>query len=363
VKRFPFLDWMRGLAVVVMIQCHTFNSFTRLDTREGGPYVMSQFIGGMAAPLFLFMAGMTLAFQMESLQRREASRMDRWLISLRRASYVLLIAYAFRFANWAATLPHADWHELTKVDILNCMGVGLMVFTVAALFHPRDRARVAIAGAIAIAAASPLVSSVAWGNTPLWLHDYLAPGGGLGHFAIFPWASYIGFGLAAGTVVRRAPEDRLERTMQWAVLIGMVMIFTGQYLSNIPYSLYTKSSFWIDSPTLIVIRAGISYLCLAGAYLWTEYCAGPRWSWMQCLGRNSLMVYWVHVMLVYGDIWKPLKRTMSVPQTVVATILVTLLMIGMSAVWLAWKARRAEKWRIATSVAGTSPRSFATQRF
>ena len=71
-KRFPFLDWMRGLAVLVMIQCHTFNSFTRLDLRETGSYVMTQFIGGMAAPLFLFMAGMTMAFQMESLEKRES---------------------------------------------------------------------------------------------------------------------------------------------------------------------------------------------------------------------------------------------------------------------------------------------------
>ena len=48
---------MRGLAVVIMIQCHTFNSFTRLDLREGGPYVLTQFVGGMAAPLFLLDGG------------------------------------------------------------------------------------------------------------------------------------------------------------------------------------------------------------------------------------------------------------------------------------------------------------------
>ena len=29
---------------------------------------------------------------------------------------------------------------------------------------------------------------------------------------------------------------------------------------------------------------------------------------MQNLGKTSLLVYWVHVMLVYGDIVKPLKR-------------------------------------------------------
>src|SRR5947209_82853 len=87
VKRFPFLDWMRGLAVLIMIQCHTFNSFVRMDVREGGPYVLSQFVGGMAAPLFVFMAGMTLAFQMDSLERREPSAWKRWRVSLRRAAY------------------------------------------------------------------------------------------------------------------------------------------------------------------------------------------------------------------------------------------------------------------------------------
>src|SRR3954463_13636571 len=117
VKRFPFLDWMRGLAVLIMIQCHTFNSFTRLDLRGGGPYVLTQFIGGMAAPLFLFMAGMTMGFQMESLERRQPDRLDRWLTTLRRAAYILAIAFTFRFTNWLFSIPHAGMQELTKVDV------------------------------------------------------------------------------------------------------------------------------------------------------------------------------------------------------------------------------------------------------
>ena len=122
---------MRGLAVVIMIQCHTFNSLTRLDLRDGGPYVLTQFIGGMAAPLFLLMAGMTTAFQMESLERREPNRWRRWLVSLKRAGYILAIAFTFRFTNWVFSVPHASAAELTKVDILNCMGVGMAVLAVA----------------------------------------------------------------------------------------------------------------------------------------------------------------------------------------------------------------------------------------
>ncbi|HEY2012367.1 MAG TPA: OpgC domain-containing protein, partial [Bryobacteraceae bacterium] len=83
-------------------------------------------------------------------------------------------------------------------------------------------------------------------------------------------------------------------------------------------------------------------------YLWTEFGAGDGWSWMQVLGRNSLMVYWVHVMLVYGDFLKPLKRGLSIPQTTVATLVVILLMIVMSIAWARWKRRRAERRTLQT---------------
>src|SRR4029079_9841035 len=125
----------------------------------------------------------------------------------------------------------------------------------------------------------------------------------------------------------------LDRFMQWAMLTGFVLMFTGQYFSNLPYSMYTKSSFWSDSPTLVTIRCGIALLLMAGSYLWTEYGARAGWSWMQTLGKNSLMVYWVHVMLVYGDLIKGLKQRLTLPQTAFATLLVIPLMGGRYFAW------------------------------
>jgi uncharacterized membrane protein len=343
VKRFPFLDWMRGLAVVIMIQCHTFNSFTRVDLHDGGPYVLTQFVGGMAAPLFLLMAGMTTAFQMESLERREPKPLRRWLISLKRAAYILAIAFTFRFTNWLFSVPHANLSELTKVDILNCMGVGMAALAALAMFPSNSRTRFAVAAGLLIAAAAPLMTNLPWGGTPALLQEYLVPGHGRGRFPFFPCAAYIAFGQAIGTVVKRAAAERFERIMQWAMLIGFALIFIGQYFSNIPYSVYTNASFWNDSPALVVIRVGICMMIMAGAYLWTEYCVGPGWSWMQAMGKNSLQVYWVHVMIVYGSLVGPIKRTLSIPQGALATVIVTLMMIAMSALWLAWKSRRAAR--------------------
>jgi uncharacterized membrane protein len=345
VKRFPFLDWMRGLAVVIMIQCHVFNGFARMDTREGGPYILSQFIGGMAAPLFLFMAGMTSAFQMESLARREASPWRRWAITLRRAAYIMGIALLFRFTNWLGSYPGGNTQELTKVDILNCMAVGLAVFAAAAAFGTEGRWRFAVLGAAAVAMLSPVMANLPWDGAPALLREYLVPGAGRGRFAFFPCASYVGFGMAAGLAVKRTAEDRMDRLMQWTVLIAFALIFTSQYFSNLPYSIYADSSFWTNSPTLIFIRTGIILAFLAASYLWTEYGARPRWSWMQTMGKTSLMVYWIHVMIVYGGWTRPLRRNLTIPQTAFATIVLTAMMLALSDAKLRWVARRAARMK------------------
>jgi uncharacterized membrane protein len=330
----PFLDWTRGLAVLIMIQCHVFNSFTRLDLREGGPYVLSQFVGGMAAPLFLLMAGMTFAFQMDSQDRREPSPARRWVAALRRAGYILGIAYLFRFTNWIFSSPLPPWTALLRVDILNCMGFAMLVLAVAAVWPSALRARLMAAAGFAIAALAPVMNALDWQGVPTVVHDYLVPS----HlsFAFFPCGAYVAFGLSAGAILKRLAADRVERTMQWALLTGLAMIGAGEYFANIPYSIYAKSNFWTDSPALIIIRVGLMLAILAAAFLWTEFGAGTGWSWVQTMGKTSLMVYWVHVVLVYGRVFGRWKKALDIPQVTAVTIGITLLMLLLSAGKLRW---------------------------
>jgi len=336
---------MRGLALIVMVQVHVFNSFARMDVRDGGVYALAVFVGGMAGPLFLFMAGMTFAFQMDRLERKEIRPSGRWLACLRRAGYILGIAYLIRIVNWATSWPHAGWEEITRVDILNSMGLAMAAFSVAAFAAGGFRIRGVLVAAVGIAAVSPLVANLNWAALPPLVHEYLAPGFGRGHFPFFPCASYVGFGMTAGAAVRLTETARMERLMQWSALIGGAGILAGQYVSNLPYAVYPQSNFWTDNPTLIFMRVGISLVLLAGCYTWTEYGAGPGWSWMQCLGKNSLMVYWVHLMLVYGSITVVFQKSLSIPATVLATVATIALMVALSALWQWWKARAPRRHR------------------
>jgi uncharacterized membrane protein len=331
------LDWTRGIAVLIMIQCHAFNAFTRHDLRQGGPYTLTQFVGGMAAPLFLLLAGLTLAFQMDSQDRRGASRGRKLRAALRRAGYILALAFLFRFSNWIFSSPLPPWQSMLRVDILNCMGFGLLVLSPVAMSTGAGRARLTAAVGFSIAALSPVMNSLDWSHIPEAVRNYFIPSR-LG-FAFFPCASYLAFGLAAGTILRRLPSDRVERTIQWSVLAGLAMIAGGQYFSNIPYSIYHKSNFWIDSPALIFIRVGLILTIMAAAYLWTEFGAGKGWRWVETLGKTSLMVYWVHVVLVYGRLLEHWKNALSIPQAAAATLGITVVMLALSTARLRWKAR------------------------
>ena len=354
--RFAFLDWTRGVAVLIMIQCHVFNSFTRPDLRQSGAYILSQFIGGMAAPLFLFMAGMTSGFLMESLERRQVSRWNRWCAALRRAGYIFLIAYLFRFTNWVGSLPNPSLQDFLKVDILNSMGLAMAAFSVVALFQNSRRVRLTIALALAVAAAAPLVASLEWIGVPLVVKNYLVPSPTPGQFPFFPCAAYLGFGVAAGSLVKKSEAASggtgMDRSMQWLVLLGFGLIFTSEYFANLPWSVYAKSDFWRNSPALILIRLGIILLMLAGAYLWTGLRAASGWSWIESLGKTSLLVYWVHVTLVYGGLATPLKRSLTPAGSALAAIGVTLLMVALSEIRLRHRARHLMRWRAATRVAG-----------
>jgi uncharacterized membrane protein len=340
---------MRGLAVVVMIQCHVFNSLTRLDQRDSGIYICTQFVGGMAAPLFLFMAGMTSGFLMDRLEERGQAPVRRWRAALRRAGYIMLLAYLFRLSNAVFALPKLNVTDFLKVDILNCMGLAMAFFSLAALWDSARRVRLTMMAAVVVAAAAPIMSGLDWSGVPAVLRYYAVPGPDRSQFPFFPCAAYLGFGIAAGSLVKAASNaksrSRMNSLMRWLMLAGMGILIAAEYFANLPFSLYAASDFWRNSPALIFIRVGIMLATLAAAYLWTEYLAGQGWSWMRSLGKTSLLVYWVHVVLVYGVTAAPLKRSLTPAGSTVAALTVLLLMIALAELRLRYRASVSSRTR------------------
>jgi uncharacterized membrane protein len=332
--RLAFLDWLRGLAAITMLNGHAFHSFTRADLRQGGPYVITQFIGGLPPAIFLFLVGVTLSFLMHSCERKGLPADQRVWKALRRAGYLFGIAFLFRLQLWVFGLPNSPWTDLLRVDVLNCMGLAVAVLSVMAVFTTVDRVRLCGALGFAIAGLSPLVSRLDWSGVPSLVKDYVAPD--YMSFGFFPWAAFVAFGMSVGSIIRLLTPEQFERAAQWAALIGFGLVLTGQYCSSFPYSVYPKSEFWLDSPWLVLMKTGGVLLLLSFAYLWTRHSAG-QWSWVRQFGVTSLLVYWVHIELVYGRWFWYLKEALTVGQVAVSAIVLILLMLLLSLTRTQWR--------------------------
>lgn len=332
--RLAFLDWMRGIGAVIMLQGHAFHAFTKPELRNDGPYILSQFVGGMPPAIFLFLLGVTLAFLMDSRERAGVTPLRRVLAGWRRAGYLFAVAIAFRLSLWLLGWPHSPTRDLLRVDILNAMGFAILVMSIMAVFQTVDRVRLCAVLGLAIAAGAPLVSQVDWSAVPEPIRQYFVPD--YMAFAFFPWGAFVAFGMSAGSIIRLIDVEQYERTAQWAALSGFGLLIAAQYFSNLPYSVYANSDYWLNSPWLIASKLGVLLLMLSFSFLWTRH-SGSHWSWVRQFGTTSLLVYWVHIELMYGRWLWFFKERLSAGQVAMIAVCFILAMLGLSVIRTQWK--------------------------
>jgi len=311
-----------------MLQGHTFDSFTRPDLRDKGPYILSQFLGGMPPAIFLFLTGITFAFLMDSQEKQGAGAGRRVVAALKRSRYLFLLAFLFRIQLYVFGFPTSPARELLRVDILNCMGMAMLIFAPMAVFTTRERIRLCTVLGLVVAGLAPVVSMIDPSSVPWVVRSYFFPS--YNYFGFFPWASFLAFGMVAGSVLRVVKQEDMSRTMLWMMAIGIGLAVAAHQLSNLPYSFYAKSEFWLNSPALIMIKIGVVLAILALAFLWANLAAAQRWSVFRQLGTTSLLVYWVHIELVYGRWFGLWKEGLSVPQVIAFTSVLIALMTALS---------------------------------
>jgi uncharacterized membrane protein len=330
--RLQFIDWTRGVAALVMLQGHTFHAMLADGERKGDVYTLSQFVGGMPAPMFLFLTGVTLAFLLDGRERRGVPAIGRFAVALRRAGYLLLLAFAVRLQAYLFGIPWSKWEDILRIDILNCMGASLAVLSVSAFFTTRERVKWGLLCGTCLAVMSPLVSSLNWEQGPALLRGYLEPSHEV--FGLFPWAAYTAFGIAYGSMLRLAGAASLNQFLQWTAIVGFGMILSAGYFASIPYSIYTDSRFWVDSPALVFIKVGVILLVVSFAYLWLNFLPARRPSFVTLLGTTSLLVYWLHLEIVYGRWFWFWKGQLTVAET---TLFSLVLIVAMCVVAWGWK--------------------------
>ena len=360
-SRLAYIDWMRGLACVVMFQTHCYDAWLGGEARNSRFFMYSQLGGTLPAPLFLFLAGISVAFVVQRSLQKGKSPGEIGRSTIRRGAEILALGLLFRLQEFAISLGWAPWSDLFRVDILNTIGVSIMLMGAACWIvlsasrkskAPLPLIAAATACGLAISMLSPLLWTIWRPRFLPWpLESYINGVHNLGTpqpwlFPIFPWAGFAFIGLALGFILF-SPWGR-EREAAVALVagaFGVGLIYFARWLDSLPLHLYPVYDFWHTSPAFFLIRVGLLLAILAAVYAWCRWGAGAwGFSPLAQLGQTSLLVYWVHIELVYGRFAILPHRTQSIQGASVGLLIIFLMMLALSLARARMKGRGAEVW-------------------
>ena len=329
VSRRGYLDWLRGVAVLIMVEAHLFDAWVRVIDRSEHPYQWAMVVGGFSAPLFLFLAGVAMALAAGSRLRKGLTAPETAAIARRRGWQILGLAFLFRLQSFI--ISGGPFPEtLLKVDILNVMGLSMVLAAVLWGIGSRNVWRGAALASVALifAMVTPLVRSAPLvASLPYPFLWYFKSVAGSGAFTLFPWVGFLLLGVVIGLWLDRTRTDDDERRVIWAMAIaGPAIGVVGYLLTALP-ALYSGTTFWTGSPTYFIVRLGVLITAIPIAYVWNASFRG--WSPLRDFGIASLFVYWIHVEMVYGVVSFWLHKALTFEQALLSYIAFSLFLYGL----------------------------------
>lgn len=305
-----------------MIEAHAIDSWTRAADRTTIAFRNATIVGGFAAPLFLWLAGVAVVLSATRAARRTGSRAGAVEGICRRGLEIFVLAFLFRLQAFIVS-PGSPALMMFRVDILNIMGPAIVIAGLIWGLSATPHVLVALyaATAASMAMLTPIVRTTALvSRLPVLVQWYLRPAGELTTFTAFPWAGFVFAGAAVGVLIAASRDRRAETCLQAALACaGAVIVALGFHAASLP-TLYRQSSFWTSSPTYFAIRVGLIMTLLASAYAIERVAErrGVELRPLTQLGRRSLFVYWIHVELVYGYATWPIHGRLPLWGTAVA---------------------------------------------
>ncbi len=348
--RFKFIDYLRGWALIVMIEVHVFNSMIIPSLKTQQWFYILNFINGLVAPSFLFISG--FAFIISSKRNLDGLRSFGKIFWKKIGRIILIFAagYSLHFPFRSVfVLQHkpleSEWYQFYNVDILQCIAVGLLILFAARIIIKSDKLYdylILILGLIIIFI-SPVIWQINFANhLPLFIAAYFNTNVG-SLFPLFPWLGFMLLGAAACKYFLYFRNNDAERKfIYYITVIGILFLLIGHFVSLDFISPDTR--YKNPNPLFLFLRTGYVLLLLVLCWLY-EMFRQPQKSFVLDVSRESLFVYWLHLVLIYGmflngkSLYTIVDHRFGVIECILMTIAIVVLMIFTAKLWGSFKRR------------------------
>jgi len=349
--RLHHIDSLRAYAILMMLQGHFVDTLINPAYRiaESPVYQTWMFCKGFTAPIFFTVTGLVLIyllFRKEDPEYRESRARK----AFRRGFQLIFWGYLLR-ANFLGMMIGQIYREFWKVDVLHCIGIGLIVLS--GLYYITRRLPVKVysglllSGGVLIFLLEPVYMAIDYSHWPSALSNYLTRANG-SVFTPLPWIGYAMIGGFLATLY----HSSFYKKVLGVRLLPLLLIATGLLLSQRSSWLLMQLHFALDIEVFkqvaynnyLFIRLGHVFLFISGFIVLEKILA--RLHLFNEIGRSTLNIYIIHFVLLYGS-WfgiglssffaRSLPPQLVIPGALMFILVVTYLALNVDQfkVWLA----------------------------
>ena len=343
-NRALFIDMLKGLALIVMIEVHVFNSMLLPALKESWWFPSLNFINGLVAPSFSFASGMVFVLSLQKgVDQLKTFGKEFWR-KLSRIGLIFFIGYSLHLPYFSLSKilkypSQQNLNSLFTVDILQLISTGLIVLLFARIFIKSEKRFynfILILTAI-ILFISPLFWKIDFANyMPLFFANYFNKMHG-SLFPVFPWWTFVFSGAYVAKFYLEAKQNNSEKSFARKMIITGVLFYLISYV--IMYILFPHQlAKIIPNPFFFLERFGLILLFLG--IFWFYLNSKENYSSLILdVSRESLLVYWVHLQLIYREIFRGKsladisQRNFNALECLIVTFLLIVSMLILAKVW------------------------------
>lgn len=345
-KRLLFVDLLRGWAIIIMIEVHVFNAFLTEPLRKTYWFAILDYFNGLVAPSFLFISG--FIFVLLSFKKAPEFRKFGYSFykQLRRILLIWVIAYLMHVPYYSLKsiiqkANYSDFLLFFQSDVLHTIAFGLTILFFGSIFIKSTKIfqLFNLVSGLIIIFVAPFLWDIDFTKI---IHPFFAGYmNGQHHsiFPLFPWLGYILLGGALAPIYQKAKSENNELSFfNKTLLIALALMFATALLKQIHIYHPAISSTLRCNPFFNLHKIGI-VLALISFCWYFEYFRKPKNSFIIDCSKESLLIYFVHIELIYGAFfnYKSINHyfgsSFNFWECFIATVVLILMMIGLAKFW------------------------------